>query len=441
MAANKSPIRVAELFAGVGGFRLGFERASSRFETIFSSQWEPPGSPKKQFASRCYVGVFGTDGHHNEDIEKTLDRIEAESSPLPKVDLLCGGFPCQDYSVAKPLNQSQGLRGKKGVLWWQIHRMVEMYVNKKKPIKWLVLENVDRLLTSPAQQRGRDFAVMLSSLSKLGYVVEWRVINAADYGRAQKRRRVFIVAYRKKVADKEARSVILENGILAQAFPIDLAETEGVSLTNIKLQGPVHELSQNFGRGLSASPFSNAGVIIGENVWTVPVKAKQPAKKLTLADAVKGTKSVESSLFLRREEVPKWEKLKGAKNEPRINKASGVAYQYKEGALPFPDPLDSPARTILTGEWGSSPSRTRHIIHDPKLFKKLKEDERAQLDSRALRRLTVQELEFLNDFPVSHTHGPKDNPLSHRERAFCMGNALVVGLVERIGRVLVAREK
>jgi DNA (cytosine-5)-methyltransferase 1 len=439
MAQQKTPIRVAELFAGVGGFRLGFERASSRFETVFSSQWEPPGTTKKQFASRCYVEVFGDKGHHNEDIEKTLDKIENGESPLPKVDLLCGGFPCQDYSVAKPLNQSQGLRGKKGVLWWQIHRMVEMYVKRKKPIKWLVLENVDRLLTSPAQQRGRDFAVMLASLSELGYVVEWRVVNAADYGRAQKRRRVFIVAYRKKVANKFAPTIVTESGILARAFPVDTEDVIEKTPVTFTLSGPIHELSQSFGKGLVSSPFANAGVIIGEQVWTIPVKAVKATGGLTLGDAIRLTKSVDSSLYLRREDVPKWEKLKGAKSEPRINKASGVSYHYKEGALPFPDRLDSPARTILTGEWGSSPSRFRHIVQDVKLFNKLSDEDKKGLDPRAFRRLTAEELEFLNDFPISHTKGPTDNPLSPRERAFCMGNALVVGLVQRIGKVVLEK--
>ena len=439
MTTKNSPIYVGELFAGVGGFRLGFERASSRFSTVFSSQWEPPGTDRKQFASRCYVNVFGDEGHHNQDIAKSLDLIERGELKLPRLDLLCGGFPCQDYSVAKPLNQSEGLRGKKGVLWWQIHRMVDMYVQKKKPIKWLVLENVDRLLTSPAQQRGRDFAVMLASLAELGYVVEWRVVNAADYGRAQKRRRVFIVAYRKRIPIKAAESLILRDGVLAKAFPVDIKESETRNFSTFSLAGPVHEISQSFGKGMVNSPFANAGVIIGRQVWTISAIPEKTTKRLTLGDAIARTEVVDASLFLRREEVPKWEFLKGAKSEPRINKASGVGYHYKEGALPFPDPLDAPARTILTGEWGSSPSRTRHIIHDPKLFKNLEEKERTQLDARALRRLTVEELEFLNDFPVAHTHGPKGNPLTHRERAFCMGNALVVGLVERIGREIESR--
>src|SRR6185436_11149332 len=112
----------------------------------------------------------------------------------PDFDMLVGGFPCQDYSVARTLSQAKGLEGKKGVLWWQIHRILK---EKKTKPNLLLLENVDRLLKSPVKQRGRDFAVMLKSLSDLGYIVEWRVINAADYGMPQRRRRVFIFGYRK----------------------------------------------------------------------------------------------------------------------------------------------------------------------------------------------------------------------------------------------------
>ena len=96
---------VAELFAGVGGFRIGLARAG--WKTVFSNQWEP--STKVQHASDVYVARFGEEGHSNEDIAKVKS--------LPKnIDLLVGGFPCQDYSVAKTLNSSKGLKGKKGGL-------------------------------------------------------------------------------------------------------------------------------------------------------------------------------------------------------------------------------------------------------------------------------------------------------------------------------------
>ena len=195
---------VAELFAGVGGFRIGLARSGWR--TVFSNQWEP--STKSQHASDCYVFNFGAEGHTNEDITKLVDRHVSVRREIPKTDLIVGGFPCQDYSVAKTLNSANGLRGKKGVLWWEIHRLVE----SNKP-RFVFLENVDRLLKSPATQRGRDFAIMLNTLGALGYIVEWRVVNAADYGFPQRRIRVFIVATRtrrkKPMSDAEAKETIL----------------------------------------------------------------------------------------------------------------------------------------------------------------------------------------------------------------------------------------
>jgi DNA (cytosine-5)-methyltransferase 1 len=171
--------RAVELFAGVGGFRLGLEKAG--IETVASNQWEP--GEKKQFASEVYVKRFGPEGHMNFDIST----IPGED--FPDHDILCGGPPCQSYSVARPLRKSDGLRGEKGVLFWDIHRIA-----KAKQPRFIFLENVDRMLSSPASQKGRDFAVILAALSDLGYRVEWRVVNAADYGFSQRRRRVFILA-------------------------------------------------------------------------------------------------------------------------------------------------------------------------------------------------------------------------------------------------------
>ena len=131
---------------------------------------------------------FGKEGHSSEDIESV------PTSKIPNHDVLVGGFPCQDYSVASTLKNSKGLIGKKGVLWWSIHRILN---EKKRKPKYLILENVDRLLKSPATQRGRDFAIMLQSLSDLGYILEWRVINAAEYGFPQRRKRVFMIGYHK----------------------------------------------------------------------------------------------------------------------------------------------------------------------------------------------------------------------------------------------------
>ena len=174
-------IRTVELFAGVGGFRLGLEQASERFQTVWANQWEP--STEDQWAFRCYAKHFGESHNH---VCKDIAAIDKDK--IPDHDLLVGGFPCQDYSIAK--KGAKGIEGKKGVLWWQIDEILD----KKRPL-YVLLENVDRLIRSPAKQKGRDLSIILRCFYEKGYAAEWRVINAADYGQAQRRRRTFLLAY------------------------------------------------------------------------------------------------------------------------------------------------------------------------------------------------------------------------------------------------------
>lgn len=410
---KKGSVRVAELFAGVGGFRVGLEKASERFQVVFSNQWEP--GTKRQHASEVYVERFGAEGHSNRNIH------ELPTREVPDHDLLVGGFPCQDYSVAKTLNQAQGLKGKKGVLWWDIHRIIE---EKTERPSYLLLENVDRLLKSPAKQRGRDFAIMLASLSDLGYAVEWRVINAADYGMPQRRRRVFFIGYHASTAIGQSlrqhftpADWTQHDGVLAKAFPVKAKE--GMLAQHFPLKGDLAQLSKRFNIGEHAtiSPFRNAGMVIDRQVFTVETTARYKGEHLTLGDIVQKNGEVPRDFFIDAQQVHKWKYLKSAKSEKRINRASGVEYQYSEGAMAFPDPLDRPARTIITAEGGSSPSRFKHVIKHP--------------GNGRLRRLTPLELERLNMFPDNHTAGVSDE-----KRAFFMGNALVTGIVERIGRQL-----
>ena len=177
---------------------------------------------RAQHASDIYEKRWGANNHSNKDISSV------KTSEIPDHDVLVGGFPCQDYSVARVLSHSKGLEGKKGVLWWDIHRIIKE--KKKKKPKYLILENVDRLISSPASQRGRDFSIMLASLSDLGYAVEWRVINAAEFGMPQKRKRVFIVGYLKGTSQyksimKNNVDWLLTNGTLASGFPITNVNT------------------------------------------------------------------------------------------------------------------------------------------------------------------------------------------------------------------------
>ena len=406
-------VRVAELFAGVGGFRIGLERASNKFKTVWSNQWEP--ASKKQFASEIYSKRFSSEGHSNVNIS------DVPVKDIPDHDLLVGGFPCQDYSVARVLSQSKGLEGKKGVLWWDIHRILS---EKKDKPAFLFLENVDRLLKSPAKQRGRDFAIMLASLSDLGYIVEWRVINAADYGMPQRRRRVFFLGYHKnseihkEIVKSNPVDWISEKGIIANAFKIKRLSEE--SFDSFKIEGDLADISINFNKdNPSSSPFNNSGIMIDRKIWTAKTSSDYFGPFAKLGDVLVPDSSVPKEFFIDGASLEKWKYLKGAKNEERTNKAHGTTYHYSEGAMVFPDPLDSPSRTIVTGEGGSSASRFKHIIKTK--------------DGR-LRRLTPLELERLNMFPDNHTEGVSDI-----KRAFIMGNALVVGVVERIGSALASR--
>lgn len=401
----QSPVgTVAELFAGVGGFRIGL--AQSGWKTVFSNQWEP--STTAQHASDVYVARFGEDGHSNEDV--------AEVVKLPqKVDLLVGGFPCQDYSVAKSLNSSKGLQGRKGVLWWEILRLVSQH----KP-RFIFLENVDRLLKSPASQKGRDFAVMLRTLGDAGYFIEWRIVNAAEYGNSQRRIRVFIVAKRIKDLPKgiDPLEFLTKEGVLARAFPVSPL---GVEPTEVDIHNDPAVITRLFGKGLKTSPFLNSGFYHKGVAHTLKVEAKYSGKKLVLGDIILSDSEVPTEFWIAKSELPKWEFLKGAKSIERVHKESGTVYQYAEGKMAFPDLLTNPSRTILTAEGGNTPSRFKHIIKTVKGY----------------RRLTPVELERLNGFPDDWTKlDSNGNQLPDSRRAFFMGNALVIPLIARVGKIL-----
>ena len=404
-AEPKSPVgNVAELFAGVGGFRIGLARAG--WKTTFSNQWEP--ATKAQHASDVYVANFGDDGHTNIDIAK----IES----LPRnIDLLVGGFPCQDYSVAKTLNSAKGLKGKKGVLWWEILRLVE----DQSP-RFVFLENVDRLLKSPSAQRGRDFAVMLKTLGDAGYAIEWRVVNAAEYGFPQRRIRVFIVATKvsKRRKLKSPKEVISKTGILARALPIEKLDSP---IKEVSLADEVGQISSQFNKSGGSSPFYSAGYYVDGTAYTIKVQAKLASNSEVLGDVIEPDSRVPEEYWVQEKRLKEWKYLKGAKSIKRTHKGSGVTYNYAEGKMAFPDLLTNPSRTILTGEGGTTPSRFKHIIKT----------------KRGYRRLTPVELERLNGFPDDWTKfDASRKQVSDAKRAFFMGNALVIGLIEKVGAVI-----
>ena len=532
----KSPLRVVELFAGVGGFRLGLEAVAKgkAFKVIWSNQYEPGSA--KQWASRVYEHAFRNNKgsiHSNKLIEEAIAAGE-----VPKHNVLVGGFPCQDYSVAKPNNQSRGIEGKKGVLWWSIYQIAE----KHEP-DYLILENVDRLIKSPAKQRGRDFAIMLKCLAMLGYIVEWRVINAAEYGMPQRRRRVFIVGYKpnstlgKEIRKTTAEKVLLEKGILSEAFPVQtikprklLSDDESESEEKTKsfvqidfsnqsvwtvdkelIDEEPHELTNSFNKGNAKHDrFKSAGLMIptkdgNAQVWTAKVYPKFTEKSVNLGDLLIDKEEVSNEFYIDKTSLGSWVYQKGNKDKVRTNylttfeeikalfakayikceltnsqkRAWGkkleaywkenptprkplklnpegsektvdvpwqliadtrFEYSFKEGPLPMPDPLDRPLRTIITSEGGTAPSRFKHVICcacATSWKKKGKQLNHDCVKVGKFRRLTPVELEKGNMFPPDHTrHAILDGKtveIDPKHRAFFMGNALVVGAIEKIG--------
>ncbi len=411
--SRNDKIRVVELFAGVGGFRVGLEKSSKRFETIWANQWEP--SKKTQHAYDCYVSHFGkSENHVNEDIAIAKHNV-------PPHDLLVGGFPCQDYSVAQ--SGAKGIEGKKGVLWWEIRDIVE----KHRP-RYVLLENVDRLIKSPSSQRGRDFGIILRCLNDLGYAVEWRVINAAEYGFAQRRRRIFIFAYKNTTSlyqklDKQVTQVgadilkqwIKKDGFYATPFPVvDHENEKKQTITTMSSQEypTLQEVSDKF-----KASFYNSGVMIRDTVYSeevVPVESEP----VTLRQ-IRHTEEVDECYFLNRN-TDKWTYLKGAKKIPRI-RPNGEPYTFSEGGMCFPDNLDKPARTMLTSE--SSVNRSSHVIEDAVTGR--------------LRLLTPIECERLNGFDDDWTN----TGMPHKFRYFTMGNALVVPVIEKIGKQILHFEE
>ena len=401
-------IRTVELFAGVGGFRLGLEATSDRFKVIWANQWEP--SMREQYAFECYTAHFGCSSYH------VCQDIARAKNAVPDHDLLVGGFPCQDYSIMK--KNSEGIEGKKGRLWWDID-----YIIQEKRPKYILLENVDRILWSPGKQYGRDFSIILRCLYEKGYSVEWRVINAAEYGQAQRRRRTFIFAYHNQTklfqdlaedvcvyGIKAMHEYVSSKGIMAKAFPVKthtraytdnwIDEMSYPDLATVTKEQRVH--------------LYNSGVMMNGRIYSVDVTPMYEAP-IPIKDILEKS-GVEERFFLRDEDMPRWIYAKGAKKELR-HKRDGNEYYFSEGAVQFPEHLDRPARTMLTSE--SSVGRSSHVVTDLSLGR--------------LRTLTPLECERLNGFPDNWTN----TGMPEKMRYFCMGNALVVKIVQRIAEQII----
>lgn len=393
---------ICELFAGVGGFRLGFDRLNTTWQTMWFSQWEPGAAT--QWAHKCYVQHYGDCADMNGEYHTCEDIATVDKNAIPDHSLLVGGFPCQDYSVAHALSSSQGIEGKKGVLWWQIR---DVLIAKNPP--FCLLENVDRLLKSPAKQRGRDFGVILACFAELGYSVEWRVVNAAQYGAAQRRRRTFIFAYRNNTRYGEATAnegvaqIIQHKGLMARAFPIQKMGT----INEKPISTDIVEVSDHF-----MFAFENAGYMREGVVYTAKIiEDEEPATML--GDILQ--RGVDDKYYIPGDKMSKWTYLKGSKKIPRKSK-DGHEYVFSEGPIAFPDPWDRPGRTMLTSE--ATLNRSTHVVSDP--------------STGRLRLLTPVETERLQGFDDEWTN----TGMPDRMRYFCMGNALVVPMITRMGHIL-----
>ncbi len=403
--------RVVELFAGVGGFRVGLNEVKlgkngkavekPKFTFVWANQWEP--ATVEQNAFNCYKERFCySDKNEKEFSNEDINKINKKT--IPDFELLVGGFPCQDYSVARSLLHEKGIEGKKGVLWWEIDEILKV---KRPP--FVLLENVDRLLKSPSKQRGRDFGIMLRCFYENGYGVEWRVINAADYGMPQKRRRIYIFAfnkntdYYKKISKLDDEEVIKKHGLFATTFP--LVNIENYDKCDISEYDDLYEISKHF-----KFSFEKAGIMINGKILTANIneKIQEPIK---LKDIIEKT-SIERKYFLSKEQNEKFKYLKGSKKIKRVAQ-NGHEYTYSEGAMAYPDNMESPGRTMLTSE--GTTNRSTHVIRDYK--------------TKKYRFLTPIECERLNQFPDNWT-----NTMDDRKRHFVMGNALVVGVISKLGK-------
>lgn len=450
---------VCELFAGVGGFRCGLNsiktvedaEKTEKWKTVWFSQWEP-ADKRTQWAHDCYINRFGTCYDLNGKDTTNYDINTVEKATVPDHNLLVGGFPCQDYSVASSLASSKGLEGKKGVLWWDIRDMLEA-----KGAPFVLLENVDRLLKSPASQRGRDFGIILACFRDLGYSVEWRVINAAEYGYQQRRRRTFIFAYKNdtcyarniesttnyyneddlKICRESAGKIILKNGFFAKSFSVNDEDIKKIKIETLP-QG-IGEISNSFSFNFENSGFMKNGV-----VYTLKTVPCYDGKQITLGDIMEEG-NIDEQFFIPKERLyyttPEinhsdetierlpdkahrtWQYIKGAKKLPR-KAANGHEYVFSEGPVAMIDEYNKPARTLLTSE--GSFSRTTHIVKDKK--------------TGNIRLLTPIEMERIQGFPSDWTkeclvNGEKvDMPLN--KRRFMMGNALVVNLINQMEKQL-----
>lgn len=411
-------MKILELFAGVGGFRIGFDNADKDFfKTKWANQFEP--SRKSQDAFEVYNYHFPDSENLNTDISEIPD----EKFKQMDADMIVGGFPCQDYSVARSVHNELGIQGKKGVLFWQIIRAAQNI----QP-RYMVFENVDRLLKAPAKQRGRDFSIMLSALNKLNYSLEWRVINAAEYGGAQRRRRVYLFVFRNdtpyaKHLDETFESgdddlnryddVIYNSGLFAKQFPVKKEAYKGRH-TFYAFPEDVVQASDEF-----TGTVFNSGIMRHGKFYTIDTIPNSSIKPTPLKAILLSSKDVDEKYFINdSKKIKKFEYLRGPKKIERTS-ADGHKYFYSEGGMSPYEDVNLPGRTMLTSE--GSVNRSTHWLKINDRYRLLSPIEAERMQA------------FPDDWTKYKEHDGEIEEVSDRMRMFFMGNALVTDVVKEIG--------
>lgn len=169
---SEERIKYLDMFAGIGGFRTGLTNAGDLFLPVGWCEID-------RFCQKAYRALYGTGGEYFSD-----DATKINTEELPDIDLICGGFPCQPFSVS---GRRRGFDDTRGTLFHEIVRVAE----SKRP-QYLLLENVPGLLN---HNGGKTFGTIIRAIHELGYCLEWCVLNSADFCVPQQRKRVYIVGY------------------------------------------------------------------------------------------------------------------------------------------------------------------------------------------------------------------------------------------------------
>lgn len=389
------------LFAGVGGFDLGFERAGMR------CAWQVEIDPKcREVLAR-----------HWPDVERFEDVRECGSHNLPAVDLVCGGFPCQDISVA---GRRAGLAGERSGLWFEFRRVVA----ELRP-RWVVIENVPGLLSSNG---GRDMGAVIGALAELRYGYAWTVLDSQFFGLAQRRRRVFIVGHS---GDWTAPAKVLfepESGAGDSAPRRQTGANLARALTGSAGNGK--RLDPNGEDFVIAIDARNAAET-GEVAHTLQAKRDgyslnaQPAVAL----AIRGREGGAAAEL--GDDVSNALKGEGGNGSRAwiVFDTTQVASKDNDPQLQAGDPRHPPALVELGAYNWQSGGDVRHSFGKPQL-------QASQVPAVGVRRLTPKECTRLQGFPDDWTAGQSDTA-----RYRMMGNAVSVPVTEWIGRRIVKVEE